>query len=233
MSIHINNQTIKNGYVAGQQISRGYVNNQLFYSATQDVSAPSLSINDIESITERGGDYDSASYAWSIESGGGSITGTGSVITYTAPSVTQNTMAVIRCTATLTKAGRTPINVTNTTSFVITTVPATIAPRILPPSTSSVNEGSRTLFSRRLSGGLYRNTVTTWNIVSGGGHFIEGGGMTSSASGSSASYVAPQVDQDTTVTIRIRLVATGDGVISDGRVSASPVTFSFTVKDTD
>lgn len=53
-----------------------------------------------------GGTYDGLSYAWTVVTAdGGTISGSGASVTYTAPSVTANKIVTVRCTVTATGTG--------------------------------------------------------------------------------------------------------------------------------
>ena len=112
----------------------------------RSASAPSISINNIVRMNEEetedftvtlsGGVYDNLSYAWTVESGGGSISGTGATATYTAPAVTEDTNAEIKCTVTATGTGTRAENGTSDTAeateiFTIVNVPEPMLPN--PP----------------------------------------------------------------------------------------------------
>ena len=80
-------------------------------------SAPSLSIGAVSSVDEddtvdltvtpSGGTYDTISYTWVVTSGGGTISGSGTTVTYNPPSVTSDTSVTVTVDASVTGTGST------------------------------------------------------------------------------------------------------------------------------
>ena len=123
-----------------------------------DAVAPTLAVsaNDVDeggtrqvSVTPSGGSYDTISYAYSVSSGGGSISSTG---LYTAPAVTANTTVTISVTGTASGTGTnakngTSATVTQTTTLTVRNVVANRAPvwsaipqvSLLPGASATVN----------------------------------------------------------------------------------------------
>ena len=91
-----------------------------------DANAPSISIGSVSSVNENstlglsaivsGGAYDSLSYAWSVVSGGGSISGSGSSVTYSPPNVSSNQSVTVKVTVTATGTGTNAASGTSDTS---------------------------------------------------------------------------------------------------------------------
>ena len=80
-----------------------------------NASAPTVTIGAIGTVRENttqalvatvaGGTYDHLSYAWQVVSGGGTITGAGSHVTYNPPDVTADTPVQVRVTVTAVGSG--------------------------------------------------------------------------------------------------------------------------------
>ena len=74
-------------------------------------AAPTVAITAVGSVSEAntqplvvsvtGGTYDVLNYAWVVVSGGGTITGSGTHVTYNPPDVAANTAVQVRCTVTV------------------------------------------------------------------------------------------------------------------------------------
>ena len=189
---------------------------------TLTVSAPaSVTENGTASITSSvsGGTYDTITYAWSISSGSGEITGSGSSVTYTAPSVTQNTTMTIRCEITVAgdnenaKTGSSASNSATDTIIVTNTtdLPATVAPTVTVSSLLSLAETETHTFFASVSGGTYDTLDYTWSIVSGGGTLTAD---LISVAGNRIVYNPPDVDATTNVFIRCAVTAKGLGTNS-------------------
>ena len=90
-----------------------------------DAVAPNVTIAAVGSVDEdetqtlsasvSGGTYDSLAYAWSVISGGGTISGSGSSVTYNPPNVSSNASVTARCTVTATGTGTNAANGTSDT----------------------------------------------------------------------------------------------------------------------
>ena len=77
------------------------------------------------------GIYDTLAYAWTVESGGGSIGGTGASVTYTPPDVDIDTLVTVRCTVTASGTGTLAVDGTSDTALDeedFTVIPLTTAP---------------------------------------------------------------------------------------------------------
>ena len=145
-----------------------------------DAVAPTLAVsaNDVDeggtrqvSVTPSGGSYDTISYAYSVSSGGGSISSTG---LYTAPAVTANTTVTISVTGTASGTGTnakngTSATVTQTTTLTVRNVVANRAPvwsaipqvNLLPGASATVNLASYASDPD--------NDSLTYSLESGGG----------------------------------------------------------------
>ena len=186
---------------------------------TLTVSAPaSVTENGTASITSSvsGGTYDTITYAWSISSGSGEITGSGSSVTYTAPSVTQNTTMTIRCEITVAgdnenaKAGSSASNSATDTIIVTNTtdLPDAVAPTVTVDSISSITEAETLTLGADVSGGTYDNLEYTWTIPIGGGTFSS---QVLAASDDTIIYNPPDVTETTGITVRCSVKANGTG----------------------
>ena len=120
-------------------------------------AAPTVTIRAILSVAENatqalaasvsGGAYDTLAYAWTVVSGGGHITGSGSDVTYNPPNVTAQTTIRVRCTVTARGTGTvaragTTANASDDELFnvtAVTTVSAPGAPASGPPVTVTGN----------------------------------------------------------------------------------------------
>ena len=102
-------------------------------------AAPTVTIGAVTTVPENttqaltasvsGGTYDSLSYAWTVVSGGGSLSGSGSSVTYTPANVTSNTTVQVQCTVTARGTGTvaksgTSATASDTESFTVNYVPA-------------------------------------------------------------------------------------------------------------
>ena len=201
--------------------------------------APTVTIAAVSSVTEEGtqsltasisgGTYDSVSYAWTVVSGGGTISGTSATATYTAVNVSSDTTVTVRCTVTATGTGtvarnNTTANANDTEAFTVTDITDAVAPTVTVAAVTSVTEGKTQALSASISGGTYDTIGYAWSVVSGGGSIV--------GSGSTATYTAPSVSSDTTATVRCTVTATGTGTNADNGSSATASDDeSFTVAD--
>ena len=106
-----------------------------------DTVAPTITIGSVAAFDENstaalnanisGGTYDSLSYAWSVVSGGGSITNTGASVIYNPPDITADTGVTVRCTVTADGTGGDAKNgtsdtATDTVLFTVNFIPGAI-----------------------------------------------------------------------------------------------------------
>ena len=186
-----------------------------------DAVAPTITIGNISTVPENttqvlstsifGGTYDNLSYTWSVISGGGSISGSGSSVTYNPPNVTSNTSIRVRCTVTANGTGTNAINGTSDTNnddeiFTVTPVIVlsdAVAPTVTIGNISTVPENTTQILTASVSGGTYDTLSYLWSIVSGGG--------TINGNGNTAVYTPPDVSSNTNVTVRCFVTATGTG----------------------
>ncbi len=116
-------------------------------------------------VTPSGGTYDTVTYAWSVWTGGGTITASG---LYTAPQVAANTAATVRCIATFRGTGTvaesgTSATAADTEAFTISNVVAA-GPTIVAAATVTVNgrpSAGATNVPVRLSANPTTNVVVT------------------------------------------------------------------------
>ena len=109
--------------------------------ALSAASAPAVTIGAVGTVAEdgtqqftaavSGGTYDTLTYAWTVVSGGGSITGAGGL--YTPADVNADTSARVRCTVTARGTGNNALDGTSDTStdtelFTVTVVVVAVAP---------------------------------------------------------------------------------------------------------
>ena len=207
-----------------------------------NASAPSITIDSVSSVDEddtlslsvsaTGGTYDTRSFAWTVVSGGGSISGSGLSVTYNPPSVSSDTSVRVRCTVTVTGTGTDAASGTSDTDsddelFTVNDVstpvlPDADAPALTISAASSVDENDTLTMSVTTSGGVYDTISYAWEVVSGGGSI--------DPSGSSVTYNPPNVSSDTSVDVRCTATATGTGTVArSGTSDTSSDTDSFTV----
>ncbi len=108
-----------------------------------DAAAPTVTIGSVSSVDENstlslsatvsGGTYDTLTYAWTVASGGGSLSGSGASVTYTPPDVVVDTTVTVRCTVTATGTGTNALSgtsdtATDTESFTVNFVAAPVTP---------------------------------------------------------------------------------------------------------
>ena len=148
-------------------------------------SAPSLSIGSVAdidegdsvqiSVTPTGGVYDTIAYAWVVRSGGGTISGSGSTVTYNSPSVTADTEIVIDVDATVRGTGTNARSGTSDTTssseddsvrFDVNNVAAPVSVTISGPT--SLREGATGTFTASASGGTGGPYDYDWSGTSGG-----------------------------------------------------------------
>ena len=192
-----------------------------FVSGLPDASAPNVTIAAVSSVDEdstlalsasvSGGTYDALSYAWSIETGGGSIVGSGANVVFIPPDVSADTVGQVRVTVTASGTGTNAVLATfdtdtDTEVFTVNFVsglPDASAPNVTIAAVSSVDEDSTLALSASVSGGTYDALSYAWVVVTGGGSI---GG-----SGANVTYNPPDVSSDTSVTVRVTVTALGTG----------------------
>ncbi len=203
-----------------------------------DAEAPAVTIAAVGSVDEdatqalsasvSGGTYDELSYAWAVDSGGGSISGSGASVTYNPPDVTADTAVTVRCTVTARGTGTnvkdgTSDTASDTEGFTVNVVlPAADAPAVTIAAVGSVDEDATQALSASVSGGTYDELSYAWAVDSGGGSI--------SGSGASVTYNPPDVTADTAVTVRCTVTARGTGTnVKDGTSDTASDTEGFTV----
>ena len=173
------------------------------------------------STTISGGNYDSLSYAWAVDSGGGTISGSGAGVTYNPPDVTQNTSVVVSCELTATGDGTNALSgdtdtATDTHAFTVTLVlPDATAPTTFEiNAVDGVDEDDTLALSVNVSGGTYDTIDYVWQVLfSGGGTFA--------GSGASVTYNPPNVSSDTEITVAVTGTAGGTGTNAKNNTSDS------------
>ena len=210
-----------------------------------DAEAPNVAIRAVASVedddtltllaTVSGGTYDTLTYAWSVLSGGGSITGSGASVTYTPPDVSTNRAVEVSLTVTARGTGtiaRTGTSDTETDTERFTVIPAGTTPPPLPDAeapnvtirtVSFVEDDDTLTLSAAVSGGTYDGALTyAWSIVTGGGSIT--------GSGALATYTPPDVSTNTIVEVRVAVTARGTGTNArDGTSDTETDTEPFTV----
>ena len=204
-----------------------------------DASAPTISLNDVADFGEletatltavpTGGVYDTISYAWTVTSGGGTITGSGASVTYTPADVSADTSVTVSVTATAAgtgtnaKSGTTATSTAATETFTVKEASAE-APNLSINDVVSIVEENTATLTATPSGGLYDTLSYAWTVTSGGG--------TITGTGASVVYTAPNVASDTTVTVSVTATAAGTGTkANSGSSDTATVSESFQVLD--
>ena len=174
-----------------------------------------------------GGIYDTVEYAWSIESGGGSLAADDeAAVTYNKaaviynPAGVDNTEIIIRLAITVRGTGTNAKDRTMATAVVertltVTgaTLPNAAAPALSLTDIMSIREDQAATIRSAVSGGTYDTIEYVWTIQSGGGSL--------DATGSSVVYTPPDVDADTQVAIRCVATARGTGTFAEDGMSAT------------
>lgn len=114
-----------------------------------NADAPNVSIASVSSVDEdatqtlsasvTGGTYDTLAYVWAVDSGGGTISGSGASVTYAPPNVSADTSVTVRVTVTAEGTGgvardRTSDAAVDTETFTVDHVPATTPEGLLGES---------------------------------------------------------------------------------------------------
>ena len=179
--------------------------------------------------TASGGTKDRVTYAWTILRGGGTITGSGASVTYTAPSVSANATGEVQCVATFHGDGTlardgTSATATDTEVFTITnTAPplpdASAANGIIAGGSSrGVFVGAGILFHYSLvgAGGVYDRVTAVWS-----GSIVGSGTFRITPDGTACVYEALSSPTDTTGGIAVSLTYHGDGIRAKAGTSAT------------
>ena len=213
-----------------------------------NASAPNVTIAEVSSFNEgdpftitasvSGGTYDGAlEYVWSVDggSGNGTISGSGSSVTYNSPDVTENIEVTVRVTVTARGTGGNAENGTSDTDtdtelFVVRfvpglpTLPVASAPNVTIGPVASVDEDDTLTLNASTSGGTYDSLTYVWSVDGGSGN------GTISGSGSSVTYNPPDVTSNSNVTVRCIVTAIGTGgVARNGTSDTDTDTEVFTV----
>ena len=206
-----------------------------------DAVAPTVTIGAVTEVDEddtlalsasvSGGTYDSIAYAWSVDSGGGSITGSGASVTYNPPDVSSNTAVAVRCTVTATGDGTLAADGTSDTgsdteSFTVRQVlPDATAPTTFAiTAVDGVDEDETLTLTVTHSGGVYDTIDYIWQILFSGGGTITGSGTT-------VTYNPPDVSADTEITVAVTGTARGSGTLAaDGTSQSTNDQEVFTVR---
>ena len=192
-------------------------------AALPNASAPSISIASVISVDEddilnlsasvSGGTYDAIGYAWTVVSGGGSISGNGLSATYSPPNVSSDQSVTVRVTANVTGNGTNAASGTSDSSsdteffivnVVIPPLPNANAPSISISSASSVDEDDTLSLLASIGVGTYDTLSYVWFVAPGYGGSISGNGLT-------ATYTPPNVSSNQTVLVEVQVTATGTG----------------------
>ena len=196
-----------------------------------DAVAPTVTIGAVTEVDEddtlalsatvSGGTYDSVTYSWSVQSGGGTITGSGLTATYSPPDVTQDTSVTVRLAALAEGDGTLAADGTDDTStdlevFTVRVVlPDATAPTTFAiTAVDGVDEDETLSLTVTHSGGVYDTIDYIWQILFSGGGTITG-------SGASVTYNPPDVSADTEITVAVTGTARGTGTLAADGTSAS------------
>ena len=153
-------------------------------------AAPTVTIGAVTSVDEdatqtltatvSGGTYDALSYAWTVDSGGGTLSGSGASVTYTPANVSADTTVTVRVTVTATGTGTNASNGSSDTdsdteSFTVTAATTVTANAgadvtidddadadtyVLQGSVSVVNPSGDTTYAWTFVGGATQNGYT-------------------------------------------------------------------------
>ena len=195
-----------------------------------DAVAPTVTIAAVTEVDEddtlalsasvSGGTYDSISYAWAVDSGGGSISGTGASVTYNPPDVSADTAVTVSCTVTATGDGTlakdgTTDDDTDTEEFTVRLVlPDATAPTTFAiTAVDEVDEDETLTLTVTHSGGTYDTIDYIWQVLSGGGSI--------SGTTATATYTPPSITVDTEVTVAVTGTARGTGTLARNTSFAS------------
>ena len=206
------------------------------YTLTAADITPIGALNDLTNVTARtvsgtfnsslaGGDYDTATYAWTIVSGGGQFVGGNNtrVVQYRAPVTPTNVDVVLQCVVTARgtgasgQRGNTRVGSdTSTHRFEFTAIDHidTVAPFLDLNNVVGIIEGRTQVFRPMVFGGTYDTISYAWRIVSGGGSL-------DIATGDMVVYTAPAVSVDTPAEIECVATARGTGTNSDPQTTDS------------
>ena len=205
-----------------------------------DAAAPTLAITDVTSITEdetaeltatpTGGTYDTISYAWTVESGGGTLdTSSGASVVYTPADVAADTPVTIRCVATARGTGTVAEDGTSATvqadeSFTVALVlPDAVASTLAITDITSITEEETAELAATPSDGTYDTIEYDWSVQAGGG-------VLDISMGATVVYTPPNISTDTEVRIRCMATVRGTGTNAAADTSAAvSVDESFTV----
>ena len=197
-----------------------------------DAVAPTVTIAAVSEVDEddtlalsasvSGGTYDgSLAYAWEVDSGGGTITGTGSSVTYNPPDIASDTPATVSCTVTATGDGTnaadgTTDTDTDTEDFTVRVVlPDATAPTTFAiDAVDGVDEDETLSLTVSHSGGVYDTLDLIWQILFSGGGSISGTGAT-------VTYNPADVSADTEITVAVTGTARGTGTLAKSGTSQS------------
>ena len=210
------------------------------YLVTQDVEAPTVTVSPVSNIVEGNSvditaaisedaddipKYDNLSYAWTVESGGGSIVGNGLSATYTSSNVAAHTEVTVRCTATATGTGIFGVRGDTDTSFddVVFTVndlpdasagTIEIIPATQPPYNINFELSTpfRLSLDVRISDAIRDTEMVSWAVVSGPGTISSSGNY---------ELADEDITNSQTVVVRATYVVTGTGVRAERGTSDS------------
>ncbi len=157
-------------------------------SATARTIASGTGSSTISAVITGSGTFQNA-VTWEIASGGGTLSNsTDTSVTYTAPSIVQDTIATLKATS------KTDLSKTDTISLIV--IAPTVVNSVQVTSTPSIiKSNATTTLSAVISGTGNPNPNAKWEIVSGGGAL-------SSVSGASVTYAPAVVTTDTNVVIK-------------------------------
>ena len=203
-------------------------------------SAPTVTIAAVSSVGEgatqtlsasvSGGTYDGLSYAWAVvTASGGTISGSGSSVTYTAPAVTANKTVTVRCTVTASGSGTdarsgTTDTASDTEAFTVTD--STAPPSPPPPTTTTVSANAGADKTVASGGSVGIGGADTVNNGSGATSIawtrMRGtGGSLSSTTAASPTFNAPTVTADRTIVWRKTVTNNGVSDTDDVTVTVA------------
>ena len=180
-----------------------------------DTVAPTITIGSVAAFDENstaalnanvsGGTYDSLSYAWSVVSGGGSITNTGASVIYNPPDITADTDVTVRCTVTADGTGGdaksgTSDTATDTVLFTVNFIPGAINAE----GSASIN------LSFTATGDAGLNEAPALNAE--GSASIN---LSFTATGDAGLNEAPALSAEGSASINLSFTATGDAGLGD------------------
>ena len=198
-----------------------------------NATAPTLSLSDPDSINEStsvdviatvaSGSYDTISYAWTVTTGGGTLTNaSAATATYAAPVVASDTSVTLSCTVTVTGTGTNAFNgtsatVTSTRTFSVLNVAAlgdAVAPTVAIDAVTTVESGGAITLGATITGGTYDTLAYNWFEVG------DEGVITNNTT-ATPTYTANSVTEDTNEAVYLTVTAAGTGTNAASGSSAT------------